>query len=231
MALYSRKPRNLPNPELLRILDRTEEFEAALLGEFPRGELPLWGQEAKFELAAASALIAIEHAGAIGAATSSGAMNSAAALLRLEYEAVIRATWLMFSATSIQVDKLKADLNLEAEAVGKNGPCFSDMLKAVERDAPAGLAAPLAEFNESSRHALNSFVHAGIHPLTRVRKGFPIELAAAVLRMSAGMLYFAHRFLAALTGSQDRMNRVTRCFVDFMDCLPMVAARVKPHSA
>lgn len=143
---------------------------------------------------------------------------------RLQYEAVLRAAWLLFAAGPGQVDKLAKTLDLEAEQGAKNIPGYLDMLTAVEKAAPAGLAAPLSEFNRYSRHALNSFVHASIHPLTRARSGFPVDLAAALRRFSASLMHFAYRLLAALTGSQEHMNRVTRSYPAFEDCLPMAPA-------
>lgn len=218
----------MPHHTLRRLLDRTAEFETALLDEFPGGQLVLAIQEPRHEVAAAAALIATEHAVALRAAAEHGAMNSAAAILRLQYEAVLRSAWLLFAAGPGQVERLTKSLDLEAEQGAKNVPGFLDMLNAVERAAPAGLALPLVEFNRYSRHALNSFIHAGIHPLTRARNGFPPDLAETVLRFSAAMLHFAYRLLAALTGSQDRMNRVTRTYSAFVDCLPVTSEAVKP---
>jgi hypothetical protein len=209
---------------LAKLLARTVEFEACLLAQFPDGQLHLAVPEPRHEAAAAAALIAVEHAAALRAAAQVGAMNSAAAILRLQYEAVLRAAWLLFAAGPGQVDKLTKALDLDAEQAAKNVPGYLDMLNAIERAAPAGLALPLVEFNRYSRHALNSFVHAGIHPLTRARGGFPAELAEAVLRFSAAMLHFAYRLMAALTGSRQRMDKVTRVYATFADCLPIAAA-------
>jgi len=75
---------------LIRLLERYAEFEDALLAEFPEGGLMLAMQEPRHELAAAAALIAIEDASALRAVARGGAMNSSAALLRLQYEAVLR---------------------------------------------------------------------------------------------------------------------------------------------
>ena len=96
-----------------------------------------------------------------------------------------------------------------------------EMLEAVVKKAPQGLSEPIAEFNRYSRHALNSFVHSGIHPLRRVREGYPVQMAATVVRFSNGLMHFAYRLLASLSGSQRRMDCVTRLYLDFTDCLPM----------
>lgn len=215
------------NPSIARLLERSSEFEEALLAEFPNGGLLLAGQEQRNEIAAAAALIAIEHAGALRVAAEIGAFNSAAGLLRLQFEAVLRAAWLLFAAGPGQVEKFTKTLDVEAEQGAKTVPGYLDMLAAVEKSAPVGLAAPLTEFNRYSRHALNSFVHAGIHPLSRARSGFPVVLAETLLKFSAGLLHFAYRLLAALTGSQERMSRVTRVYAAFQDCLPMAPGETK----
>lgn len=53
-------------------------------------------------------------------------------------------------------------------------------------------------------------------------KRYPIDLALTVVRFSNAILHFGYRLLATLTGSQRRMDRVTRIYVDFRDCVPIV---------
>ncbi len=151
------------------------------------------------------------------------APNSAAAVLRLQYEALLRATWLLFSASPTQVEKLSRVLDLQSEQAAKNLPGYLDMLEAVVKKAPLGLSAPLVEFNQYSRHALNSFIHGGIHPLHRTRNGFPAEMAGTLVRFSNGLAHFAYRMLASLSGSQRRMDRVTHLYENFKGCVPMAA--------
>ena len=102
-----------------------------------------------------------------------GALNSGAAVLRLQYEALLRASWLLFAASPAHINKLARTLDLEAEQGAKNLPGYMEMLEAVVKKSPEGLAAPLAEFNQYSRHALNSFVHSGIHPPTPLTGRLP----------------------------------------------------------
>ena len=68
---------------------------------------------------------------------------------------------------------------------------------------------------------LGSFVHSGIHPLRRAREGFPLEMASTIVRFSNGLMHFAYRMLASLSGSQRRMDRVTHLYKEFTDCVPM----------
>jgi hypothetical protein len=203
------------------LLKRSHAFEGTMLESFPVIEPVLAVSNPKYELVASACTLAVEHANALRAAFQVSAPNSASALLRLQYEALLRSAWLMFVATPEQIEKLANTLDLNTEKTAKNLPGYLDMLNAVVRVAPQGLAAPLAEFNKYSRHALNSYVHAGIHPLHRTRNGFPNEIAVTVIQFSNALMHFAYRLLATLSGSQERMDSVTRAYTAFHDCVPM----------
>lgn len=214
---------NPPTDEdpLSTILDRSEEFEDALLICFPDSGYLLAHDTEQSQLVAGACLLSIEHASVVRSAFAVAAPNSASGLMRLQYEALLRAAWLRWSANPDQIAKLASDLDPESEKAAKNLPGLMDMLARTIQVAPAGMTAHLAEFNEYSRHALNSYVHSGIHPLRRVRDGFPAEMALTLLRMSNGLMHMAYRLLADLSGSQRRMDRVTRLYREFSDCCPM----------
>ena len=203
------------------LLERSEAFEGAIAACFPEAEFVLAAGNRQRELAAAACALCIEHACALRAAFARAAPNSGSAVLRLQFEALLRAAWLLYAASPAQVDKLGRTLDIEAEQAAKKLPGYSEMLEAVVDRAPQGLSAPIAEFSHYSRHALNSFVHSGIHPLRRTQEGFPVQMAATVVRFSNGLMHFAYRLLASLTGSQQRMDRVTHLYLEFTDCVPM----------
>ena len=209
--------------DLSALLERSEEFDAAIQTCFPEGGLVLARSTERHELVAVACQLSIEHALTLRMAFGALAPNSGAAVLRLQYEALLRAAWLLFAASPAQVEKLSGVLDLQSEQAAKSLPGYLDMLEAVVKKAPLGLSSPLVEFNQYSRHALNSFVHGGIHPLHRARTGFPAEMAATLVRFSNGLAHFAYRMLASLSGSQRRMDRVTHLYANFKDCVPMAA--------
>lgn len=206
------------------LLERSEAFEEVILACFTEAGFVLAVANQQHELVATACTLCIEHASVLRAAFSVAAPNSGAAVLRLQYEALLRAAWLLYAASPSHIEKLARALDLEAEQAAKNLPGHMEMLEAVVKKAPEGLAAPIAEFNQYSRHALNSFVHSGIHPLRRAREGFPLEMASTLVRFSNGLMHFAYRMLASLSGSQRRMDRVTHLYKEFTDCVPMAKA-------
>lgn len=210
-----------------QLLLRAEEFESALAACFPETGIVLAEATAKHNLCATACMLSVEHAFVLRSAFGALAPNTGAALLRLQYEALLRAAWLLYAANPNQLEKLARALNLEAEQAAKNLPGYMEMLDAVSKHAPAGLSAPLSEFNQYSRHALNSFVHGGIHPLRRAQEGFPVELAARLVLMSNGLLHFAYRMLAVLSGSKPRLDKVTHLYLEFKECLPVIEPKLR----
>jgi len=92
--------------------------------------------------------------------------------------------------------------------------------KRVGTSAPAAAHQMLVQFKGVSWHAMNSFVHGGIHPLRRHAEGFPVALALQVLRNSNGLLTMTGMALAVLTGDEAITKPMSRIQPEFADCLP-----------
>jgi hypothetical protein len=204
-----------------RLFERSAEFEDALASCFPQDDIDRCYEDPRYEHCWTACMASLQHAHALRVAFMVGSPISGAALLRLQYEALLRGAWLCHAATPAQVEKLSQSLNLEAEKAAKNLPSLQDMLAAVEKKAPPGLAAPLIEFNVHHRHALNSFVHSGIHALHRTSGGFPLELALRLVAISNGLTHMAYRMLASLLSSQELVDKVSHAYRDFQDCLAL----------
>ncbi len=177
----------------------------------------------------AAAELSFEHAHALRVLFEAGVPNSAAAMLRLQYEALLRSAWLLYGATDNRLAKATAPLTAEAAQAAKNLRSAEDMLLDLERALKAapelrGLVLPLREIRDVSWQAMNSFVHAGLHPLTRGKSGFPTKLASDLVKNSNGMLHMAARLIARLTGNWEVTTSVEHSYLRFQDCLPIVTA-------
>jgi hypothetical protein len=177
----------------------------------------------------AAAELSFEHAHALRTLFETGTPNSAAAMLRLQYEALLRAAWLLYGATDARLAKASAPLTTEAAQAAKNLRSAEGMLLDLERALRAtpelrGLVLPLREIRDISWQAMNSFVHAGLHALTRAKSGFPAQLAADLVKNSNAMLHIAARILARLTGSWKVTTAIEHCDLRFADCLPVTTA-------
>ena len=211
--------------ELEQLLARSDQFSEMLVSHLDTADGFAGGPRA--EAAAAAAELSFEHAHAMRVLLGVGTPNSAAVLLRSQYEALLRTAWLMYAASEVHLEKLSTPLTVESGAKAKNAKGAEDMLKELEAllvDTPAlrGLVLPLREIRDVSWAAMNSFVHGGLHPLARTREGFPLKLATDLVKNSNGMLHMAARLLARLTPSSEVVERVEMSFKEFADCLPLV---------
>jgi hypothetical protein len=87
-------------------------------------------------------------------------------------------------------------------------------------NAPPAAYDALSRFKDSSWKALNSYVHAGIHPLQRQATGYPVTLVDQIFRVSCGLSIVAGMQAAALTGIQAVMHEVNKLTVSHEKCLP-----------
>lgn len=228
MNLFGRKimhPSGDVHGKMAELLERSWQFEEELSNCFPDSDPILVYQSPECGLALASLMLSIEHASVLRSAFALTAPNSAASLLRLQFETLVRAAWLLFAATPEEIGKLQGSLDPDSQKRAEKLPNLQKMLAAVERKAPRGLSTPLVEFNSYHRQPLNSFVHGGVHALRRREGGFPVELATQLIKMSNALIHLAFRILADLGGG-TRMSAVTNLYMPFNDCLPIFKTEV-----
>jgi hypothetical protein len=157
--------------ELDRVIALSEEFEEEL---FQLLQSSSFGNDNKSTAILTMFNIAQEHALALRELTRIRLLTSAMGMLRLQYEAVVKAIWLLYAASDNAIENLLAPLTLESEQIANNGlPSFSDMMKEIEKRGPPGVHRRLSEFRDYSWRPLNSFVHSGIHAVNRHKDGYP----------------------------------------------------------
>ncbi|RMV74534.1 hypothetical protein ALP05_01405 [Pseudomonas caricapapayae] len=144
--------------------------------------------------------MALEHALSLRLLVRAECYTSALSMMRLQYEALTRSVWLLYAATDLQVETLASPLTLDAEHAAKKMPMFGAMLDQTIRTAPDQASRMLLNFKEVNYHAMNSFVHSGIHPLRRHVEGYPVKLIEDVLRNSNGLNVMTYQLAVVLTG-------------------------------
>lgn len=80
-----------------------------------------------------------------------------------------------------------------SEQGAKNMAGPLDMLIEIQRRAPDALHLQLVAFRDAQWKSLNSFVHAGIHPLSRATSGFPKVLAIQIAKTTNALAHIAYR--------------------------------------
>ncbi|WP_417311192.1 DUF6988 family protein [Ectopseudomonas khazarica] len=198
------------------LLARSAMLEDRLSGFFA---LPLANASRRFQATQALASLGFEHARSLKHLVAAGLYTSAAALLRVQYESLVRALWVLYVAKDGQADLMLAELTRETAKQASKIPMLSQMLEDIEVQAPV---AQLKEFKHYSWRPLSSYVHGGIHAVNRHGRGFPPELVLAEIKHSNGLLGIAGNLLLILSGIPPEAGTMSGIYTEFQDCFPPV---------
>ena len=163
--------------------------------------------------------IAFEHAESARILIATGNFTSATALVRLQYEALVRAMWLLYSATDKSISKLMCELTSESASKANNLPMLSEMLAKLEGKAPKEALDMLLVFKEYSWKPLSSFIHGGIHAINRHSKGYPLPLLFQLLKISNGVSTMVGMLLVMLAQDLKQQGKIPAIQREFADCL------------
>ncbi len=185
---------------------------------------PLYSGDARLRVAATATDIAILHSRAVRQLFATRLPVSATVVMRAQFEALLRACWLLYVAPDTAIAKLDATLDLDGEQAAKNLAGADDMLQALQRgrtEQNAVAVDMLAEFKHYHWRALNSFTHTGLHAIARAASpGFPVPLAETAIRHSNGLLLMAGMLRAILSGQPALIARVKALQLRYTPFLP-----------
>lgn len=170
--------------------------------------------------------IAFEHAESAKMLISGGNLTSATGLVRLQYEALVRAMWLLYVASDTAVSKLTSELTQEAANKANRLPMLSEMLEKLQGKAPQEPVNMLLEFKEYSWKPLSSFIHGGIHAIHRHSKGYPLPLLEQMVRISNGVSVMVGMLLVILHGGGAQRGKMPLIQREFADCLPDTKSQI-----
>jgi hypothetical protein len=200
-----------------QLLRESDDLAAALDGIFA---LPKFDESGRHEVSHRASRLSFEHGQATRVLFAAGLVPSGLVVLRAQYEALVRSVWALYGATDAQIGKLSADLDIEAEQSAKNLPLVQEMMNTLATKAPVLAYQALANFKSSSWTTLNSYVHAGVHPIQRHETGHPVQLVQQVLKNSNGLALIAAMQGAVLTGNQQAVRHVGGFQEEYRACLP-----------
>ncbi|WP_316675766.1 DUF6988 family protein [uncultured Tolumonas sp.] len=178
----------------------------------------------RFEVAFQSGVLAFEHYLAIFELIKSDLIAPGFSLFRPQYESLVRGIWLLHAASDNWIGKLNQTLNEESAKIGDKAPNLSEMLTQLknESSAPQHIVEQLYEYKDATWKALNSYTHGGMHPLTRIKSGYPYQLMYNSLRNSNAVAALTGQLLAITTGDLQNMTPIRKLHVNYPDCFPII---------
>ena len=203
--------------DLDHALDESDVLAEELLALI---DLPLFDDSPRVRLSDVACSLALEHWRAVRLLIQSGFLPSALVVHRAQFESVLRSVWLLHAASDSDVAKLTANLDPESEQAAKNTPQVQQMMDGLAKSGPKEAHAALARFKDNSWKALNSYAHAGIHPLRRHADGYPISLAHGVLCNANGLGVLCGMQAVSLSGAQAAQREVLSLAAKHPSCMP-----------
>lgn len=183
-------------------------------------DLPLLDDSLRVRVSDVACSLALEHWHAVRALLQASLLPSATVLHRSQFEALTRSIWLAYVASDAHVSKLSAPLAPVSEQAAKNMPLVAEMMRGIEASAPAQAYEALLRFKENSWPALNSYAHAGIHPIRRHHDGYPSSLIHDMLRNANGLAVMSCMQAVVLSGEQPLQRKVLEIAGRFPHCMP-----------
>ncbi|MDT4858500.1 hypothetical protein FQZ97_929730 [compost metagenome] len=159
---------------------------------------------------------------------------SAASLVRLQFEALVRGMWVWYAASDEAIEKLLAPVSTESLQKASDLPGVSVMLKALAKaeGIPQMAVEMLVDFKERLLNELHSLVHSGFLPYKLHELGEIVEINSIItktVRHSNGLVTMAGMMMALLSGEESVITPMTKIQHQFKDCLPELIAPNESH--
>ncbi|MGX5218301.1 DUF6988 family protein [Pseudomonas segetis] len=167
-------------------------------------------------------LVCHEHGLSVLMLSGIGNSISAASLLRLQFEALVRALWFLYAAPNEDLEKFTGNLTLESLELTRKMPSINEMLKALDKaeNFHAYGKVMLKDVREKLLSEMNSFVHAGIMSYKLQELGTPEVVVIKNIKHSNGISTMAAMALALISTDQSVVPVMSAVQPKFADCLP-----------
>lgn len=201
--------------ELKHLLKRSVEMEFHLL------RLMRISQDVGGDRGASSRImcgVAFEHAESIRMLIAGGNFTSATGLLRLQFEALVRAMWLLHAAPDKATSRLMGEFNHDTAKRADRLPMMTEMINELDGKAPTEDMRVLLQFKEQSWKPLSSYVHGGIHVMHRHSRGYPPFLIHQAIKASNYVSLMVSITLIRLLGENKLEELIPKIQRDYADC-------------
>lgn len=199
------------------IFEASEELTTKL---FTLIDLPLFDDSERLSVSYIACSMSMEHWGATLHLLKYRLLPSAVVVHRAQFEALLRSVWALYAASENHLSKLSSVLNNETEQNAKNMPQTAYMMAAVGKKGPPQAFDALNRFKDNSWKALNSYAHAGIHPIRRHAEGYPVQLLEDIVSNSNGLAIVSAMQMAVLSGEQSLQREILDLASHYTDCMP-----------
>ena len=213
--MISRDVDSIADEELAEILSLSEMFDDDIYALLEN----CWNLSSQRQvICLAFCKAAIEHGVSQRVLIGVGLHGTALSLIRLHFEAVVRAAWVLHGAKDDWLVKFSASVPIGVLDEPQMGPPIPAMLDAIKLHAPQA-AHDLSRLNETVK-VMHSFVHGGAHLVVHALRGYPPEKLISVLQ-NRNLLSLMLTNVMVIASQQPQLTRIVRQLGEaHVGCLP-----------
>lgn len=204
------------HPDVIHVLRSTLDFESAMMAVFD-GQTTDGTPRSKFTTIFLG--LAHEHWLGLRVLMAEGLSHSGIGLLRLQFEATLKGFWVRFAATDHWIEKAGVIREVNGHLVEPELPKIGEMLKDVERTAPAK-AFSLDQFRTIAWRQLNSYVHGGMHALANLGGQIPAHFLVQIVTNANSVYGLATTLAGSLSTDPQCVHRAVAVQFAHPACLP-----------
>jgi hypothetical protein len=145
------------------------------------------------------------------------------ALVRLHFESVIRAVWMLECADEAWLARFAAPVPADQLEEPVLGPPVPTMLAALSTRVPS-VGGMLSALKAGAWQPMHSYVHGGARPVAQLLAGTTPRQVDAVIRNANGLGLIGLNAMTAASAEPRLFGRIGRLQAEFLDCLPPVTA-------
>jgi hypothetical protein len=214
------------HPDVINVLRYTLDFESDMMVVFD-GQTTDGTPRSK--LTTIFLGLAHEHWLGLRVLMAEGLSHSAIGLLRLQFEATLKGFWVQFAATDHWIEKAGVIREVNGHLVEPELPKVGEMLKDVERTAPARAFSLLDQFKTIAWRQLNSYVHGGMHALANVGGDIPAHFLVQIVTNANGVYGLATTLAGSLSTDPQCAHRAVAVQFAHPACLPPFTNAPEPQ--
>lgn len=206
----------MEHEDVVRLFDQSDALQEAAGQVLTSSASP---PDRRAFLAIRVAVMSLEHWGAQRLLLRAGLDVSGFAMVRLQFEAVIRAVWILECAKDDWLERFSAPVpngQLEEPVLG---PPVEAMLSTISKKAPV-IAEMLKQLKDGAWEPMHSYVHGGARPIVQSLIGTTHYQVSAVLRNANGLGLIAINVLTRALRNPSLDGFVAHLQREYSECLP-----------
>lgn len=204
-----------------RMLEQSAALNEQLADLFSAPRPP---QSARELLTVAMCSVAMEHWCSQRILIEAGCHTTAMALVRLQFEFVVRAIWMHHGATDKWIETFTSPMDPGQLAEPVLGPGVEPMLETIAKRAPAPIGAMLLQLKAGSWQPMHSYVHGGVRSVAQTLAGATPYQLTSVLRNANGLAMLAANLLLIVQNDTSKAGRIREIQLANLECLPPLNA-------